>query len=130
MEILDNGFNNEEDNDFKPWGMEKNTYCMLLHLSQLSSVIIPFGGIVMPILMWATNKDQSKLIDRHGKNVLNWTISLLIYFSICFVLCFVLIGIPMIIALFIASLIFTIKGSVRANEGEIYEYPLTIKFFR
>jgi len=48
------------------WGMSANTYCMAIHLSQLSSI---FGlGLILPILTWIANKDKNDKIDIHGKN--------------------------------------------------------------
>jgi len=130
MEIIDEKIIRDENPDFKPWGMEKNQFCMLLHLSQFAGWIVPLAGIVLPIVMWATNKDQSELIDRQGKNVLNWMISFYIYVSISFVLSFFLIGIPMLIVLSICAIIFTILGAIKANDGILYRYPGTITFIR
>lgn len=116
--------------EYKPWGMEPNVFVMLLHLSQLSGFIIPFGGIILPIVMWATNKDDSTLVDKHGKIVLNWVLSLTIYMIIAFILMFVVIGVPILIGLMITSIVFAIIGAVKANNGEYWEYPISIKFFK
>ena len=40
------------------WGMPANTYCMLLHLSQLTSIVAPGLGLLLPVLMWVLNKDK------------------------------------------------------------------------
>lgn len=112
----------EKDPNFKPWGMEPNTFCMLLHLSQLA-FFVPLGGIVLPIVMWATNKDRSDLVDRHGKNVLNWIISSIIYAIIGGFMIIFIIGIFALIALGICSLVFIIIGAIKAHEGEVYQYP-------
>ncbi|WP_237228025.1 DUF4870 domain-containing protein [Rubinisphaera sp. JC750] len=117
------------DPSFRPWGLELNTYCMLLHLSQLTNFAVPGLGLVLPIVMWAMNKDQSELIDRHGKVVLNWTISSLIYVIISSALIFVLIGFAMLAALGVMHLIFIVLGAVKANEGRVWKYPLSIPFF-
>ena len=117
-------------NDFKPWGMETNQFCMLMHLSQFASFIVPFGGIIMPIVMWSTNKEQSDLVNEHGKNILNWIISSFIYLFVSFILTFVLIGIVTLIATAVCSLIFTIIGAVKANNGQVYKYPLSIQFIK
>ncbi len=124
MEIIN------EKPDFKPWGMEINQFCMLLHLSQFAGYVVPMAGTVLPIIMWATNKDQSELIDKHGKNILNWMISSFIYMIVGFILAFVFIGIPLLIALAICSIIFIIIGAVKANDGIIYKYPLAIDFIK
>ncbi len=112
------------------WGMPLNTFCMLLHLSQLSSIIIPGLGFVLPIIMWATNKDQNEIIDQHGKIVINWLISLLIYTIVCSILTFVFIGIIGFVLLGILNLIFAIMAAVKANNGEVWPYPLCIKFMK
>lgn len=116
--------------EYRPWNMELNQFCMLMHLSQLAGVMMPFAGFVLSIVMWATNKDQSYEVDQHGKNIINWMISLTIYTIICTILIFVLIGIPMLVVLWLASLIFTILGAVKANDGVFYKYPLAIEFLK
>ncbi|WP_339721869.1 DUF4870 domain-containing protein [uncultured Paraglaciecola sp.] len=114
----------------KYWGMPLNTYCMLLHLSQLASIIMPGLGFVLPIVMWATNKDKNETIDRHGKVTLNWMISLFIYSLVCIVLWIVIIGMLGFFVLVIMNLIFAIIAAVKANDGELWVYPLSIKFFK
>jgi uncharacterized Tic20 family protein len=103
---------------------------MFLHLSQLANVIIPLAGFVIPIVIWQTQKDKTPALDAHGKMVANWLISSLIYFVISGVLTIVLIGILGILALIVMGLVFPIIGAVKANNGELWEYPLTIKFFK
>lgn len=120
----------QKDPDFRPWDMELSTYCMLMHLSQFAGIIIPFGGIALPIVMWATNKDKSPTVDQHGKNILNWMISFYIYASISAILILLLVGIFTLIALCFMTIIFAIIGAVKANNKEFYSYPLSISFFK
>ena len=114
----------------KPWGMEVNTFAMLMHLSQFAGVLVPFGGLIMPIVMWTTNKEKDASIDQHGKNILNWMISLVIYMIGGAILSIVFIGIFVIIAAGVCSIIFTIMGAVKANKGEVWAYPMSIKFLK
>lgn len=116
--------------EIKPWGMEKRSFLMLMHLSQLSSIVIPGAGLVLPIVMWATNKDQSEDIDKHGKVILNQMISALIYAVICVILIFVVVGVFALFALGITGLVFAIIGAIKANEDKLWEYPISIKFFK
>ena len=116
--------------DLKPWGMEQKTFLLLMHLSQLASFVIPGAGLVLPIVMWATNKDESPEIDRHGKVILNWMISLFIYFVVSAILILVVIGAFMLVALAIVNLVFVVMGAVKANEGVLWPYPLSIRFFK
>ncbi|MFC3120619.1 DUF4870 domain-containing protein [Agaribacter flavus] len=120
---------NLEEN-FKPWGMELKVYLMLMHLSTLAGFVIPFGGLILPIVMWVTNKENSKDIDEHGKVVMNWVISAIIYSIICTILTFILIGILGFIVLGICALVFAIIGAIKANDGILWHYPLSIKFFK
>ncbi|MDR2761440.1 MAG: DUF4870 domain-containing protein [Planctomycetaceae bacterium] len=113
-----------------PFGMKSDTYCMLIHLSQLLSFVIPGLGIVVPIVLWAIGKDNEPQIDRHGKIVINWLISCLIYLVICFALTFVLVGFLLFIPLIIIIIVFPVIGGVKANSGIEWKYPLSIAFFK
>ncbi|MEK9633167.1 MAG: DUF4870 domain-containing protein [Opitutae bacterium] len=73
------------------WGMNEKSFCMLLHLSQLAGMVLPGAGLVLPVVMWATEKDNSPLIDEQGKVVLNWMISSLLYGFVAGLLCFFLV---------------------------------------
>ncbi len=134
MEVLDNDINEESNSpgqeEVRPWGMDLNAFCMLMHLSQFAGAIVPLAGFIMPIVMWSTQKEKSEVIDAHGKNIVNFMLSISLYSVICLILSLIIIGIFGFIVLGIASLVFIIIGSVRANDGIIYEYPLTIKFFK
>lgn len=137
------------------WGMSEQAYCMLLHLAQYANAAFPWGGIILPLIMWQANKDKSQAIDEHGKHVMNWLISELIYMiALLFIgvfLFFVLFigimiasdgeagalffplmflsGIPYM-CFSVVGFIFPIIGAVKANKGECWKYPLTIRFIK
>ncbi|MGQ9426051.1 DUF4870 domain-containing protein [Gilvimarinus sp. F26214L] len=114
------------------WGMEERVFCMLIHFSQLLGVVlpfIPFIGVIVPVVMWASEKDKSRPVDIHGRIVLNWMISYIIYFAVSLILLFVLIGGPLLVAVIVVNIIFAIIGGVKANTGEYWKYPLSIPFF-
>ncbi|MBO6880466.1 DUF4870 domain-containing protein [Winogradskyella sp.] len=50
-----------------------------IHLSTFSRFIIPFGNFIGPIVLWAANKEKSEFIDQHGKQAINFQISVLLY---------------------------------------------------
>ncbi len=112
------------------WGMPLNTYCMLIHLSQLTSIIVPGLGLILPIVMWAVNKDKHQDIDMHGKVTVNWLISLFIYSLICGLLTLIIIGMFGLIILAILNFIFAIVAAIKANKGELWVYPLSITFLK
>ena len=119
-----------QDNQQQYWGMPLNTYCMLLHLSQLSSIVIPGLGFILPVVMWVVNKDKSDTIDQHGKVTVNWLISLVIYYAMCFILIFIIIGAFAIWVLALLNIIFAIIAALKANNGELWVYPLSIRFLK
>ncbi len=103
---------------------------LFLHLSQLVNMILFPIGVIVPIVLWQTQKDKMPALDAHGKMVTNFMISMVIYGIVSFILCFVLIGFLMLLALGIIGIVFPIIGAVKANSGELWEYPLTIKFLK
>ncbi len=108
-------------------GLEERTWCMLMHLSQL--LTISGIGVAAPIIMWAISKDDSRAANRHGLVIVNWYLSALIYGLVSGALFFILIGIPMALALVALTVIFPIIGAMKANEGTLWKYPLSIQFF-
>ena len=130
MEVIDPGNTNPAPVEKKPWGMEMKSFLTLLHLSQLAGLLIPYGGLVLPLVMWLTNKDEFPEVDRHGKVIVNWMISLTIYLFVSLILSLLVIGIPLLIILGLLALIFPIIGGIKAGNGEQWHYPLTIEFIK
>jgi hypothetical protein len=103
---------------------------LFLHLSQLANIILFPVGIVLPIVLWQTQKEKMPAIDAHGKMVANFMISMTIYLFVSLILMFVLIGFLLLPVVGIIGLVFPIIGALKANNGEFWEYPLTIKFIK
>lgn len=114
----------------KLWGMDERSYTSIMHISQFAGMVIPLAGYALPIIMWISGKDESETVDKHGKNIINWMISVLIYLTICGLLVIIGIGFLGLIALGILNIIFVIKGTIKANDGELWEYPMTIKIMK
>ncbi len=110
---------------------ETNTWAMILHLSMLSGLIVPMAGLIVPIIIYILKKDHLPGLQPHGYVIFNWMISAFIYGIIggILILAFGL-GILVLMALGLLSLIFPIIGGVKASEGEVWPYPLSIKFFK
>jgi uncharacterized Tic20 family protein len=88
---------------------EKNT-ATFTHLSTLTQYFIPFGNYIFPILIWTSKKDKSEFIDHHGKQVLNFQLSLLLYS-----LALLLIAVP----IFIITVFNNIPFNTVFNDSEI-----------
>lgn len=136
-----------------------NSLATILHISQLIKYIIPFGGIIFPLIIWSAKKNQGTLVDDTGKSVLNFNISMFIY-SVVFLflyifgvlyfvfdfaievdrtgeefipiamLTYIFIGIGIIIMFYVFEFILALVGAIKASNGEVYQYPLSIKFLK
>jgi len=109
---------------------EQRQMGLWLHLSQLANIIFFPIGILAPIVIWQTQKDKMPALDVHGKMVVNWMISSTIYMFASIILMFVVVGFLTILAVAVMGIVFPIIGGIKANNGELWQYPLTIKFIK
>jgi uncharacterized Tic20 family protein len=110
---------------------ETNQWAMFIHFSILAGWVIPIAGLVVPIILWQLKKDELPGIVPHAHVVLNWIVTSIVYSVICFVLMLVLIGFFAFIALGLITVVYAIIGGLKANDGEVWEYPGTIiKIFK
>jgi uncharacterized Tic20 family protein len=108
---------------------DARTWCVLCHASALLGLFFHFlGHLGGPLIVWLLKRGDSPEIDAHGKESLNFQISMLIYDAVAAILCIVFIGIPILILLWILNTVFVIIASVKASEGKFYRYPFTIRF--
>jgi uncharacterized Tic20 family protein len=118
---------------------DKN-YSSITHLSSFAGWIFPFGNVIAPLVLWIAKKNESAYIDNHGKAVVNFQLSLILYsfllalliipitiFTLGLGLIAVILGIIPVIILIIVSVI---SASIKATHGEYYQYPFTIEFIK
>ena len=107
------------------------TWTALCHASALLGVFLHFPGHVLaPLIVWLLKRDESPEIDAHGKEALNFQISMLIYNAVAAVFCLVLIGFLILPLLWILNAVFVIIAAIRASDGRLYRYPMTIRFLQ
>ena len=100
---------------------------VLTHLSQLITLVIGFGSLILPLILWTTNKEKVDQMDEHGKNIINFQLSILLYSLICVPLILLLgLGFLGLIALAFVSIVFPIINAIKASNGETPSYPLSI----
>lgn len=97
-------------------------WIILSHLSLVIGV-----GFLLPLVVYFVKKEESPITAEHAKEALNFHISVYLYALISFVLCFVLIGIPLLILVAAGSFVLAIVACIKASEGQLYRYPLTIR---
>jgi uncharacterized protein len=108
-------------------GPEERGLAAITHLSGLAGYIIPFGGVLVPIIIWMVKKD-SEIISSIAKQaiLLNFVVFLLVITSA--VLWITLILIPAVLVfwcvLALGALALPIIGAIKASEGTYYRYPV------
>ena len=96
----------------------------------LACHLLALAGLVGPLIMWLVKKDESAFVDDQGKEALNFNITISIAGFIAFLLMFVVIGGLLLPIIGIFWLVMTIIAAVKANGGERYRYPLTIRLIK
>lgn len=109
---------------------EQRQWAMFAHLSALIGIVIPFGSIIAPLIIWQIKKAEMPFVDDQGKEALNFQITIAIAAIVCFVLFLVLIGMLLLPLLGLYALIFVIIASIKANEGVAYRYPFTLRLIK
>jgi len=106
-----------------------NQLLMITHLSQLLTFITGFGGLIVPLILWATQKDKVYNMDEHGKRIINFQLSIIIYALLCIPAILLLgLGILGLIVVGVISFIFPIINAIKASNGETPSYPLSLNF--
>ena len=132
---------------------ETTTWTVLCHLSAfLAAFGVPFGHILGPLLVWLLKRGEDPAVDAHGKEALNFQISMTIY---CFILAFgvaglmvvsiavsiptrmeilpfggILSGAVLVSLFFLLEAVLIIVASIKASDGELYRYPLTLRLIK
>ena len=110
-----------------PASADRKTFLLLLHLTQFANFVVPMAGYIAPLVIWLAKKDDDDLIDRQGREVVNWLIFELIALVVFVVLSYLIIGIPCLLALIIMGVVLPIIGAVKASNGEFYRYPMPFR---
>lgn len=140
------------------------TVAAFIHLSTFSQFFFPFGNFIFPLVFWMAKKNDP-FVDEHGKQALNFQISLYLYMVFLVmagiagviligmninveepfyldhhldltgnpseampIIIFIMVMAFLLLSLFILNLYAVISATVKAFEGELYKYPLTINF--
>ena len=146
----------------------KKNVATILHVATFSKYFFPFGNFILPLILWTMYKKESEYIDHHGKEALNFQLSLFCYKitgTLLTIPFFIVSGIQQLntwdifqfnnitinfnegfnmhsltfigiiigighLLFFAVNITYTIVAAMKANEGEKYRYPLTIRFIK
>ena len=107
------------------------TWSAFCHASALLGVFFHFPGHLLgPLIVWLIKRDDAPEIDAHGKEAINFQISMLIYNVVAAIFCLILVGFVFLFVLWILNAIFVIVAAIQASDGKFYRYPMTIRFIQ
>lgn len=111
--------------------LSNRNWAALCHLSALLGVFFHFPGHLLgPLIIWLAKRDDSPELDAHGKEAVNFQISMLIYNIVAAVFCLVLIGFFFLAVLWVLNAVLVIIAAIQASDGKFYRYPMTIRFIQ
>lgn len=105
----------------------ERTYAMWTHLLLLAGVFIP---VVPTLILWLVKREQSVFVDDHGKEAVNFQISIWLYLLIGGLLSMICIGIPLVIVACGLAIVGMIIAAVAAHRGQYFRYPMSIRLVR
>jgi uncharacterized protein len=109
----------------------ERTWGMLAHLSALAGLVFPLLGIVLgPLAVYLGRRDDSTFVAQHAKEALNFNITVLIAAVGCMILMLVFVGFLFGTGLFVAWLVLTLIAAIRASEGQLYRYPVSLRLIK
>lgn len=109
---------------------EEKNWAMLCHLGAFAGFVVPFANVFVPLALWLLKKDSSSFVDTHGKEVVNFQITLTGILALCTVLYLLLIGFMFHIIFVLVGVVVTVLGAIKAQNGEGYRYPMTMRLVK
>lgn len=110
---------------------EDKSLLLATHLTQLLTYVTGFGGLLVPLIIWAFKKDEVYGLDEQGKQIVNFQLSMLIYSIVCIPLILLFgLGILGLVAIGIVAFVYPIINAIKVNNGEETHYPLSIEILK
>ncbi|MCV6628563.1 MAG: DUF4870 domain-containing protein [Flavobacteriaceae bacterium] len=110
---------------------ENNGILVATHLSQLLDFVTGFGGFIVPLVIWLTQKDEIHKMDEHGKSVINFQLSMLVYCILCIpLILFFGLGLLGFLVIAIFAAVFPVYNAIKASNGGQPYYPMSISFIK
>lgn len=121
---------------------EVRRFALILYLSSFVGLVIPLGNIIAPAVIWLMKKDMHPFIDKQGKEVVNFNISVMLIIA-CMVIVNVMLTVTIVLlplvfllgllmfAIGAYALVIVIVGAIKVNDGIDYQIPyLNFRFIK
>lgn len=107
--------------------LDERNWAMIGHLSALIGMVVPFGSVIAPLVVWQLKKDTMPFAGEQAREALNFNITAGIAALVSMALMVVVIGFLLLPIVVLVWLVFTIIAALAASRGENYRYPLTLR---
>ncbi len=133
--MVDENYNNETQDQAPPPGTaqapkeieatsDEKTLALLAHLLGI------FTWFVGALVIWLVKKDSSPYVSDHGREALNFQITIgLAHVAVGLLTC-IGIGVLLLPVVMIVNIIFCIVATVAASKGEFYRYPMCLRLIQ
>lgn len=116
---------------------EQRTVVVLEHLSPLAAFWLPLlGNVIGALVAWLLTRDRHPVVDEQGREVVNFQISISLYFLAVTALIVLTLGIgilllwPLLLALYALQFVTMLLAVAATLNGRPYRYPFSIRFLR
>jgi hypothetical protein len=114
----------ESGGPVEPVTKDEKNMAMLAHLLGI------FTSVIVPLIIWLLKKEESKFVEDQAREALNMQLTLLIVYVACSVLWCLVFPIFVLAAAFVYAVVFGIIAAIRASEGELFRYPITLRLVK
>ena len=117
-----------------PPSKDERMWAMFAHLAGPLGAVLSVGTLFFlgPLIIWLVKKDESDFVDDQGKESLNFQFTILILYGVAWAIAIGSCGtlFPVLFAPFVLQIVLGFLAAVKANSGELYRYPVNIRFIR
>ncbi len=110
--------------------IDDQNLAVIMHLSLLLGIIIPFCGYAATLILWLYKKDSSEYVNAQGKEAINFMLNIIIVGTAAMLLCVMLIGFLLMIPLVIVAFVMPVIAAIKTSKGQTYKYPWVYRLIK
>ena len=105
---------------------EERLLALLSHIL----AIVPGIGILGPLVIYLVKKNESPFVRDNALESLNFQLTIILLYILAGILVLALIGIFLFWVIGIMNAVLVIVATVRASEGQVYRYPVSLRLVK
>ncbi len=114
----------------------ERSFAVYMHLSLLLHLVLSFLALIVPYVMWSSKREGSPFLDDHGREALNFQISIVVWTVVFAVLAapvaYFTDTLALLVILFphVLGIVGMFCAASAANRGEFFRYPMTLRLLK